>query len=289
MAGTPRNLRPSWEGQIHFWAAHPLLKRRKMSWSSDRANVFIVHSWEEPEAHRRMVELLSNQTTGLAHYSIPAWRPLEGPRDEVAASIRMRIQMATAVVVLNTPGLHKRDWSRFEMETAAAMGKRIVVVQPHHEYDLPIPGALRDKVYYLAPWRGDVVGRAIRGEYPPGQPVYDIAEVADRRRLVGYLAAAVTAVSVYVVGTTAIALDTLRRDMAAQGMELRLDAVGTVAGFALIGAGVGLFLGALSGDEETMLCAAGAGAAAGAAVGIRRVYTAKLTEARGMQLLTLTP
>lgn len=260
-----------------------------MSWNEDRANLFVIHAWDEPETYRRMVELLSNQTSGLAHYSIPAWRPLVGPDEEVAASIRMRIQTATAVVVLNTPGLHKRHWSRFEMEAAVAMGKRIVVVQPHHEYDLPVPGALRDNVYYLAPWRGDVVGRAIRGEYPPGQPVYDVAEVADRRRLVGRVAAAVATVSVLVVGATAAALATLRRDMAAQGIDLRLDAVATVAGHALIGAGVGLLIGALSGDQETMLYAAGAGAATGAAIGMRRVYNAKLTEARGMQLLTATP
>lgn len=257
----------------------------------ERANVFSIHSWDDPDACRRMEELLRGADPGLAHYSVPPERALQGTAEDVERSITKRIALATAVIVMNTPGLHKRATATFEMETAVRMGKRIVVVQPYGDFQQPIPQVLDGHVYRFATWRSDVVGRAIRGEYPQDGRVFDLAEVADRRLLVGILAAGVATVSFLVTAKTAGAFLALQRDLAARGVELRWDGKATqkVIDHSLLGAGLGLLLGALSGDGKTALYAAVGGAAIGAAVGVHRVYKAHLLGTADLSVITIEP
>ncbi|MDC0681552.1 hypothetical protein [Sorangium atrum] len=93
-----------------------------------RANVFAIHSWDDADALRRMEGLLRVADPSLAHYSVLPERALQGTSEEVERNITHRIAVATAVVVMNTPGLHQRETATFEMETAVRMGKRIIVV-----------------------------------------------------------------------------------------------------------------------------------------------------------------
>jgi hypothetical protein len=257
----------------------------------ERANVFAIHSWDDADACRRMEELLRGADPGLAHYSVPPERALQGTAKEVEQSITKRIDVATAVIVMNSPGLHKRTTATFEMELAVRKGKRIVVVQPYGDFRQPIPQVLDGHVYRFAAWRSDVVGQAIRGEYPQDGRVFDLAEVADRRRLVGILALGVAAVSFVVTARAAGAFQALQRDLAARGVELRWDdnATQKVIEHALWGAGIGLLLGALSGDEKTALYAAAGGAAIGAALGVHRVYKAHLLGTTDVCVLTIEP
>jgi hypothetical protein len=254
-----------------------------------RANVFAIHSWEDADACRRMEELLRASDPALAHYSVLPERALAGTPKEVAESITTRIGFATAVVVMNTPQLHRRATATFEMETAVRLGKRIVVVQPPGEFQQPVPQMLDGHVYRYATWRSDVVGRAIRGEYPQDGRVFDIAEVADRRALVGILAAGVGVVSFAVLTRVASGFLALKRDLAAEGIELRWENEHTevVLGYALCGAAIAGLFGALSGDEKAALFAAGAGAAIGAVVGAHRVYKACLLGSAHLRVLAV--
>ncbi len=258
---------------------------------NQRANVFTIHSWADADAYRRMEELLRDSDPDLAHYSVLPERAIEGTQEEIEENIRRRIAFATAVVVMNTPGLHKRATATFEMETAVSMQKRIVVVQPPGQFQQPIPEVLDGHVYRHATWRSDVVGRAIRGEYPKDGRVFDIAEVADRRMLIGILAGSAAATSFVVSLKIGGALQDLTREMAAAGIELRWQGTDTevVILSALLGAAVGGVIGALSGDLKTALIVAGAGAVIGTAVGLHRVYKTRLIGTAQLRVLAVEP
>lgn len=256
-----------------------------------RANVFAIHSWLDASACRRMEDLLRSADPDLAHYSILPERALGGTFMEVRRNIEQRIQFATAVLVMNTPDLYQRSTAKFEMETAVRMEKRIVVVQPYGEFQLPVPAALDGNVYRYATWRSDVVGRAIRGEYPEDGRVFDIAEVADRRVLVGLLARGIALASFALIVNDVQNIKQLHNELAARGVELRWTRgdTDTVVGHALAGAAIAGLLGALSGDTKTALLLAAAGAAVGAAVGVHRVYNACLLDHRTFRTLVVEP
>lgn len=257
----------------------------------DRANVFVIHSWDDAEDCRRLEELLRASDPALAHYTLPPERAVPGGPAEVAASIESRIEFATAVVVLNTPGLHRRPASDFEMRRSVDRGKRIVVVQPHGNFQQPVPAVLDGHVYRFATWRGDVVGRAIRGEYPYDGRVFDLAEIADRRRIVGVLAAGIAATSLLLVVDTLGSLQSLKRELAAAGIEMHWtgEDTGRVVRHAMGGALISVVLGLLTGDVKTALLVAGAGGAIGAVIGIRRTYRARLLGTSHVQVLAVEP
>lgn len=255
----------------------------------ERTNVFAIHSWDDADACRRMEELLRASQPGLAHYTVLPERALDGTREEVAENLETRIRFASAVVVMNTPDLYRRPTASFEMQTAVRLGKRIVLVQPHGDFQLSVPKELDGHVYRFATWRSDVVGRAIRGEYPQDTRVFDLAEVAERRVLVGLLASGVAAVSFAVIVRAAGAFNALTRELGAAGVDLRWEGVdtGRVLEHALWGAAIGGIIGAVSGDGKTALYAAGAGAAVGAAVGAQRVYSARLLGTEHLRVLSV--
>lgn len=258
----------------------------------ERHNLFVVHSWDEAGTYTRMNELLAGHDAGVANYSVPPWKAVPGPDDVVLASIDRRIQTASAVVVLNTPGLHRRPTSGYEMHRSVEMGKRIVVLQPHGAFDQSIPQVLDGNIYRVSSWRGDVLGRAIRGEYPYDGRVFDVAEVVDRRELVGGIAALVGIGSFLVIGATLSRRKELADELAAIG--IRLDWTGSevasVAGPALGGALVaGVLTALVTRDAKSAAMAAMAGGAAGAAYGLVGVYRSRLLGTQRLQVLTLEP
>jgi len=256
---------------------------------SGRKNLFVIHSWAEPESYARVMELLHARESGIADYSIPPWKAIDRPSD-VTASIRSRITTASAVVVLNTPGLHKRRMSSQEMEIAASLEKRIVVLQPHGNFWQPIPRALDGRVYRVAAWRGDVLGRAIRGEYPHDGRIFDIAEQCDRRRVVQCLAAGVGGISLALLLRELSAYWKLRQELGAEGIQLHDGTVpaGEIAKGALVGAILaGTLTALLTKDSESALCAAAAGGVVGATVGAVRTYQAALHGTSSLRVLAL--
>jgi hypothetical protein len=258
----------------------------------ERVNLYAIHSWDNPDACRRMEQLLRESDPSLVHYSVLPERALEGTAEEVRANITKRISFATAVVVMNTPGLHKGQTASFEMDTAVRMGKRIVLVQPPDNFRQPIPAMLDGHVYRYAGWRSDVVGRAVRGEYPYDSRVFDIAEVADRRALVGILAAGVAATSFLICTKVAGADRTLQRELADAGVDLRWSKTDTASVFGHALVGTLLFAGLtaiFSRDTKTALLAGVAGGAIGATVGVHRVYSAHLLGTSHLRVLAVGP
>ena len=266
--------------------------RHQDSRAPGRYNLFTIHGWDNAERYSRMVDLVRSRESGLADYSVPPWKALPGDEDQVAEGIKDRMQTASAIVVLNSPGLHRRPWSLYEMQLAVGMGKRIVVLQPHGHFEHPIPEVLDGHVYRVSPWRGDVLGRAIRGEYPYDHRVFDIAEIEERRDLVAAVAVTSGCVSFLVSAVTACALRQLSRDLEAQGLRLQWtgDEVVKVArpaiGGALVAAGLAALL---TGDAEATAMAAIAGAGVGVTVGLVRTYRARLHGVRRLQVLTIAP
>ena len=236
-----------------------------------------------------MEELLRESDPSLAHYTVPPERALGGTPEEVLESIVNRITTATAVLVVNTPGLHTKPTAKFEMNTSVDFGKRIVVVQPPGQLDLAIPEALDGHVYRYAPWRSDVVGKAIRGEYPRDDRIFDLAEVADRREIVAILAMGVAACSFLVFADAISGLHALNRELAAAGvrMDWSWQDTGDVVGGFVLGSLVLGAIGLLSGDALIAGMAAIAGGLGGAAFATHSVYRAKLHGTRRLQVLSI--
>lgn len=255
-----------------------------------RSNVFVIHSWEEADAYARMKELLAARESGLADFSVPPWKALPGPDDEIAASIDNRIQRASAVVVLNTPQLHHREWSSYEMTRAVEMNKRIVVLQPHGEFEQSIPQVLDGNVYRVAPWRSDVLGRAIRGEYPQDGRVFDISEVLERRELVKLAAGTVGFVSLLVAVKTAAEMKRLTEELAKNGMQLAWTNA-EIAQVAIPALAVGFATMTLTAlftrDAKSALMAGVAGATAGATYGLLNVHRARVLGTKQLRVLTV--
>jgi hypothetical protein len=259
---------------------------------SGKKNIFVIHSWDEAHTYDRMMGLLEPRVSGLADYSVPPWKAVLGSDDEVFDSINSRISTSTAVVVLNTPGLHRRPMSNYEMNTAVDMNKRIIVLQPHDDFWRPIPQVLDDHLYRVAPWRSDVLGKAICGDYPQDGRIFDIAERADRRKVAQVLAAGVGTVSIALLIRSVALFRTLQKDLERSGVRIEWtgQATGQVAGYAFGGAALlgGLtFL--ITGDAKAGLVMAGAGGLAGAALGTQRVYKAALNGRSSLRVLTLAP
>ncbi|MCB9729127.1 MAG: TIR domain-containing protein [Deltaproteobacteria bacterium] len=258
--------------------------------TGSRCNIFVVHSWHDGDLYDRMLDLLRAREAGLADYSVPAHRPLEGTDTEIEASIVQRMRTATAVVVLNSPGLGNSAWCDFELCAAVEMSKRVVVLQPHATPDAPAPRRLRESDPAVVPWRSDSLGRAIRGEWAPRPRVHDLAERADRAAIVKAVSSAAASLSILVLYRDARELDALRADFASLGYQLVWTAgarreVARSAGLgALIGAALGALLG--SGGRHTLVGAA-AGGLAGLARGHSRVVEATLSGRDGEVSLTL--
>ncbi len=176
-----------------------------------RRNLFLIHSWDHAETYADAVALLKAGDAGLADYSVPPWKELRGTEAQVEKALRSRISTASAVVAVNSEGLHRRRWSGIEMGISVEMQKPIVVLQPRDNFHLPIPMALDGNVYRVSSWRGDALGRAVRGEAPQESRVFDVAELRDRRDIVKVLAAGVTCASIIVIAASSTRSSTSAR------------------------------------------------------------------------------
>lgn len=259
---------------------------------SGRSNIFVIHSWDESDNYERAKSLLTAKESGLADYSVPSWRPIVGSDDRVAESLRARILAASAVIVLNTDGLHKRPFSSMEMAMAAGLDKRIIVLQPHGDFRQPIPAALDGHVYRVVPWRSDVLGRAIRSEYPYDKRIFDVAEQADRRLIVKILAATAGAISLILLVRSVADYYQLDRELRGRGIYTTNGSFSskTVACAGLVGAIVaGGITALITEDKESTLWAAVSGSIAGAAIGAAMQYQAILYGTQEIRVLTSVP
>lgn len=255
-----------------------------------RRNLFLIHAWDDAETYTEAVELLKARDAELANYSVPPWKELQGSDAAIERGIRSRICSANAVVVVNSDGLHLREWSGREMVIAVELDKLIVVLQPRDDFWLPIPQALDGSIHRVSSWRGDALGRAVRGEAPHDSRVFDIAELRDRLDIVKMLAAGVVCASLVVIGASVSACEQLSRALAAQGIRIEWtegDAA-TVKRFAFGGAVVAGITAALyTRSLAGAVLGAVAGGLAGAALGTTLVYRAAVHGAHDLRIVTL--
>ena len=257
-----------------------------------RNNIFCIHSWDDADSYERMRLLLAANESGIADYSVPPWKAVEGDDDVVEERLRFRIQLATAVVVINSPGLHRREVSGVEMRAATEMNKRIIVLQPHDNFHHPIPDALTGKIYRVCRWRSDVLGRAIRGEYAQDSRVFDTAEMVDIRELATLIAFCTGAASFGVIAHHYERFVELERELATWGVTLdwRNTMADEMVTAALVGAALSaVVVGLLTRDMKATMLAAAGGGLVGAAVGAHRAYRACLHGTGHLRVLTIEP
>ena len=259
---------------------------------TDRKNIFTIHSWDNSEAFERMRTLVSDREAGLADYSVPFYRPLDGDTREVAEQLIERIRRASVVIVHNTRDLHKRATSKFEVIAAKSMNKRVIVVQPYRDFDAPISEDLAQCAERIVPWNSAVVGKAIRGELKDNGRVFDIAEVADRRRLIRLAATAVGGLSLTLLVRDLKHLRKLQREFVDSGLVRSWDGIDypQLIGKAILGGGLAYLIGlAVTKDAKSANAIGLAGAMLAGTVELRRQYHVAVSGEDGVRTITLDP
>jgi len=159
-------------------------------------------------------------------------------------------------------------------------------------FEQPIPGVLDGEIYRVSPWRSDVLGRAIRGDYPHESRTFDIAERAERRKLVKVVAGGAAVLGAAVIVTELRDLLLLQAELARNGIELQWTEAATmiVAGHAAMRAALGGGVATLVSDDlGTVLRAALAGGLFGGAVGLNTVRRAALFGSSSLRMLVVEP
>lgn len=261
-----------------------------------RLQLYVSHSFDHAEKHERLVELVRDTGLPVADFSVPVTRQISGGPDEVHAALFEQIRRSNRVLVLVTDGIHRSPYVDFEVAAAKELGKPIIGVYPNGANTAPIPAFLDGAYYRMVGWRGDSLAKALEGEYPPDRRVFELAEIAERRRLLTVVCGATGAISLLVAGATALNFARLRREAAARGIRLVDEGAPAILQSTgmptLLGALVGcLVFGAFVGTPDAVRTGALLGGVVGLGIGIRKYYsvrTKRLGSLTQMQLLPIT-
>lgn len=264
-----------------------------------RLHIYVSHSFDHAEKYERLLEFIEEEGLPASNFSVPFWRQIDGDDVEIERAISQRIWQSNRVIVLATDEIHKSPYIDFEIRVARELGKRIIVVFPHGAHGGPIPEVLHGGFERAIGWRRGALGKALRGEYPPDnrefgiaeldgqrltdflveaeeQRVYDLAKAEERLEIIRTVGGALAAVTFIVAGLEALELERLKREFREHGHEL-LDQgpsfLNTVAGPTAVGAAVGGLVGALLGKSgEAMVVGALCGGLVGVGVGAHRYF-----------------
>lgn len=131
-----------------------------------RRNVFISHIHEDDHRLAPLKELLSTSGMEVRDGSINSDKPNDASNEEYIKYqiLRPRIEWASVVVVLITPDTKDSKWVQWEIETAEALGKRIVGVWDYGEAESDLPEALDRYADAIVGWQGERVKAAIDGD-----------------------------------------------------------------------------------------------------------------------------
>lgn len=129
-------------------------------------NVFISHIHEDDHRLAPLKDLLRASGMEVRDGSINSDKPNDASSEEYIKYqiLRPRIEWASAVVVLITPDTKDSKWVQWEIETAEALGKRIVGVWDYGEAESDLPEALDRYADAIVGWQGERVKAAIDGE-----------------------------------------------------------------------------------------------------------------------------
>ena len=253
--------------------------------------IFISHSFDHPEKFARLVDFVHREGVRHFDHSIPAWDPYQGP--DVQAEIQRRIQRCDRLVVIITDGIHKSPWINQEIDWARAYRKPIIGVYDHGHAGAPIPAALAAADPTLIGWRGTTLARALRDHDVTGIRALDLAEDADRDRLITTMIAGGAIASVLMVGADLLALHKVRADLERRGYLLDTRPTNLILptlGGTIVGAIIGYILGHVFGRTSTApRNFALGGAALGGAYSLHRVLKAELKNLGPLTELALQP
>lgn len=138
---------------------------------SKRKHVFISHHHADDEHVTKLTQLLARSGYEIRNSSIRA-KPANQRRLEqglvsdrvIKRLLSMKMAWASTVVVLVGEGTHSRDWVKWEIEKACALGKRIVGVYVRGGTEADIPPALEDLGSTIVPWNTSGIIDAIEGK-----------------------------------------------------------------------------------------------------------------------------
>lgn len=246
--------------------------------------LFISHSFDHPDKFVRIREFLADHGIRHVDWSIPVWDLLNGPG--VQAEIERRIRRCDRVIVIITREMHFSPWINLELTWARRYGKPVVGVYEHGQAGAPIPAALAAADPSLIGWRATSLAKAITDEDVTLIRAVDIAEDADRDRLITTAIAACGGLSLLMVGADVANLRRLRADMERRGVIVNAQPTRVVApavkGVA-IGAVLGYVLGLVFGRTSTAARNfAIAGSFAGGAYNVHRFLQAEVKQLQGL-------
>lgn len=129
-------------------------------------NVFISHIHEDDSKLAGLKKLLESGGLVVRDGSINSDKPNNATSPDYIKNeiLAPRIQWASTVLVLVSPGTHQSDYVNWEIEYAHKLGKRIVGVWDNGAKDCDLPEKLDEFGDAVVGWRTDSIIDAIAGK-----------------------------------------------------------------------------------------------------------------------------
>jgi hypothetical protein len=134
--------------------------------SDPTKNVFISHIHEDDSDIPKLKDLLNQTGLEIRDGSINSSKPNDAKSPDYIKSgiLTPRIEWASVLVVLISPGTHESDWVNWEIEQAHRLDRRIVGVWAHGAKDSDLPENLELFSDAIVGWQGDRIRGAILGK-----------------------------------------------------------------------------------------------------------------------------
>lgn len=129
-------------------------------------HIFISHIHEDDHRLDPLKTLLGISGMQVQDASIKSTNPNNAKNENYIKYeiLKPRIEWSSVLVVLISPETKNSEYVQWEIECAAAMGKKIVGVWDHGESESDIPEALYRYADAIVGWQGDRVKEAIEGK-----------------------------------------------------------------------------------------------------------------------------
>lgn len=132
-------------------------------------NIFISHAHADDELVHKLKELIGRAGVSVRDSSIKDDNPNGATNEDYIKEhyLKPRIDWASTLVVLITHATSESQWVNWEVQYAAARGKKIVGVFAQGATDADVPEELRKCVDApIVGWQSERVVDAIHGEIP---------------------------------------------------------------------------------------------------------------------------
>ena len=132
---------------------------------ADAARIFVSHIHEDDEHIGRMRELLASKGHEVQVSAVDSSSPNNAKNaDYIKADILSpKIDWASTMVVLISPGTKESSWVDWEIEYAQKQGMRIVGVWTSGAAECDVPQGLAEYADAVVGWQADQIEGAING------------------------------------------------------------------------------------------------------------------------------